>query len=62
MKPDAFQFAASGCATPSSQPSGGHRQPKASEVPQKENPSDAAMLKMDRELDNKLESSICRGC
>jgi hypothetical protein len=45
-----------------SEPSGGHRQPKASEVPQRENPSDAAMLKMDQELDNKLESSICRGC
>ena len=45
-----------------SEPSGGHRQPKVSEVPRTENPSDAAMLKMDRELDNKLESSICRGC
>jgi hypothetical protein len=50
MKPDAFQFAASGCATPSSQPSGGHRQPKASEVPQTENPPDAAMLKTNQEL------------
>jgi hypothetical protein len=50
MKPDAFQFAASGCTTPSSQPSGGHRQPKASEVPQTENPPDAAMLKTNQEL------------
>jgi hypothetical protein len=39
----------------------GHRQPGLSDVPQQETSADAAMQKMDQELDKKLKS-ICRGC
>lgn len=41
---------------------GGGREPNASLIPRKENSSDAAMMRMDRLLDQKLGSEICRGC
>jgi len=42
----------------------GHRQPKASDVPQEEtqNPTEKVIEDLDRALAQKLQGKICRGC
>ncbi len=45
-----------------SEAGGGGREPNVSKIPRKQDPSDAAMMRVDRQLDHKLESEICRGC
>jgi hypothetical protein len=44
------------------EPSGGHLEPNAREIPRKEDRSDAAMLRKDLQLDRQLETEVCRGC
>jgi len=53
----------SGTAAPRpgfAQGGGGHRQPRANDVPQNERSADDAIKELDKELSRKL--SICRGC